>query len=187
MLRRKLIWLLMGLLASIAGAFRATIGTPWELLCPGETSAELSSLDGRFSEQLTPILDQLESEGFSVSVSDAYRSHEKQRCYLKISKAIKEYTGQNGFTTVYRSCHNNVRAGEPASLAVDLRVNAGWIRSREEEAAFYLRLRELVRSAKGLKSGGDFLQSNPRWAEHGLGWDPGHVEVRGCEGRLKIE
>ena len=75
-----------------------------------------------------------------------------------------------------------MKKGKRASLAVDLHI----YKSHERNVAFYLRLRELVRKA-GLESGGDFKKSNPIWAKHGLGWDPGHVQVLNCRSLLRVK
>ena len=82
-------------------------------------------------------------------------------------------------TSTKRSCHNHTQNNTPSSLAIDLHQYA----SHEQNVAYYLRLRELVRTA-GLVSGGDFFEMKSSWNAYGLGWDPGHVQISGCKDML---
>ena len=156
--------------------------SPWNTMCPGIQTNDLLTMDKRLSKKMSRIIETLDEEGFTYSISSVYRSPEKQQCYHEISKVIKKYTGQNGLTQTSRSCHNNTRNGTPSSLAIDLHKLNG---SMNDKVAFYTRLRELARQ-EGLTSGGDFKHSNPVWAKYDLGWDPGHIQVRNCKNTLSL-
>ena len=156
----------------------ATPGFILDLMCDGEQSQELNTLHPRLQKKIIPILQQLTEEGFEFSFS-TYRSPERQQCLYNIGQTIQAYTGQKGFTTITKSCHNYTKNGLPAALAIDIHSRS---LSRKKQADFYLRLRSLSVSA-GLVSGGNFSQSNPIWATYGLGWDPGHVQVANCTSR----
>ncbi len=175
----------LGILTLPVGCFVGyfTIVTnPWTALCPGIQSNDINTLEPTFKRKIDGILEQLEEEGFAFSIGSTYRSPEKQQCYYDISKKIQAYTGHKGLTTTTKSCHNNTVHGTPSSLAIDIHSHYGSI---DDKAAFYKRLRTLSRNA-GLTSGGDFSKSDPIWARCGLGWDPGHIQVRGCKSKLSI-
>lgn len=89
----------------------------------------------------------------------------------------------SGVTSTDKSCHNNVRGGEPSALAIDLHIYG---ETEERKVEFYKLLRSKVRKSK-LKSGGDFGHSNAHWAQYGLGWDPGHVELLNCKSQLRLK
>lgn len=182
---------------SICGVFFAALwamyGTPWNAVCPGIQSRELEHLEPQLAAKVERITETLEDEGYTFRVSSTYRSTEKQQCYYKMSMFVREYTGRNGLTGTQRSCHNHRQDGEPASLASDIHLRygsalaqaLGLAPSRDVQVAFYTRLRELVRR-EGLKSGGDFKQKG-EWAEYGLGWDPGHLQIMDCKNLLSTE
>ena len=159
------------------------VTNPWVTFCPGTQSNSIATVDPQFARKIERILSTLEREGFHATLSSTHRSPEKQQCYYDISTVIKKYTGQNGLTTTTRSCHNNMKNGKPASLAVDIHYFSG---SMDDKAKFYIRLRELARK-EGLTSGGDFSRSNPVWAKYDLGWDPGHIQTRDCKNRLSLK
>ena len=157
--------------------------SPWNTLCPGIQTSDLSTMDQRLARKMNRIFETLDSEGFQYTISSVYRSPEKQQCYYDISQVIKKHTGQNGLTQTTRSCHNHTVKGIPASLAIDVHKHHG---SMEDKVEFYKRLRTLAR-AEGLTSGGDFRQSNPVWAQYGLGWDPGHIQIKGCKNMIQTD
>ena len=154
-----------------------------ETVCDGRDVADLALMDERLSKKILPIIDTLKEEGYAFQVSSVHRSPARQKCLYDISKRIKKITmGRlKGVTTVSKGCHNNMKNGKPASLAIDLHI----YESHARNVAFYLRLRALVRKA-GLESGGDFKKTNPLWAKDDLGWDPGHVQVPACRSLLRI-
>lgn len=174
----------LGIVVS-GGAFIAVVGwtAPWVALCPGIQSRDLDTIDESLAGKVKSIMKTLDKEGFDYSVSSVYRSPKKQMCYYEISQVVKKVTGQNGLTGTTKSCHNNTVNGKPASLAIDIHKFSG---SMDKKAQFYLRLRELAR-AKGLTSGGDYRKSNPMWAKYDLGWDPGHVEIKGCASKVRTK
>ena len=88
-----------------------------------------------------------------------------------------------GVTNTKASCHNNVRKGKPSSLAIDLHIYGA---SEEQTIDFYKQLRSKATQA-GLISGGNFKKSNAYWREHGLGWDPGHVQTASCKSQLRLK
>jgi len=169
-------------LASVVFYF-TVVTNPWVTFCPGTQSNSMNTVDPTFARKIETILTTLEEEGFKATLSSTHRSPEKQQCYYDISKVIKQYTGQTGLTTTTKSCHNNMKDGKAASLAVDIHYFSG---SLDDKAKFYLRLRELARQ-EGLTSGGDFSRRNPVWAQYNLGWDPGHVQTRDCKQRLSLK
>lgn len=176
--------ILLGLIVFTMGlvALFSYTGKPWTMMCPGIQVNDLDTLDEGFHRKISTIIRTLEGEGFEFSISSTYRSPEKQQCYYDISKVIKKYTGQNGLTTTTKSCHNNTVDGTPSALAIDLHYFTG---SMDNKVKFYKRLRTLVRNA-GLTSGGDFSKSNLVWAKYDLGWDPGHVQVKGCSKMVQL-
>ena len=176
----KKLLLVVGILCLLLGVI-LTAPSPWNALCPGIQTSDLKTMDKRLSRKMTKIMNTLDKEGFKYSISSVYRSPEKQQCYFTISQQVKKYTGRNGLTSVTKSCHNHTIKGVPSSLAIDLHKLNG---SMKEKVDFYTRLRELAR-ANGLRSGGDFKHSNPTWAKYDLGWDPGHVEIKGCTKMVK--
>lgn len=152
---------------------------PWNVLCPGIQSHNMDTVEPSLRKKVNKIVQTLKDEGYEFQIS-TFRSPEKQQCYHAISKQIKKYTGQNGLTTTSKGCHNHTVDKKPASLAVDLHSYTG---TTEDQAKFYKRLRTLA-NANGLESGGSWRKTNPIWANYGLGWDPGHVQVRGCKSKL---
>ncbi len=173
----------IGLLTLCIGLYFTVITNPWVTFCPGTQSSDMDTVDPQLAKKIDRILSTLQKEGFHATISSTHRSPEKQQCYYDISQVIQKYTGQNGLTTTTRSCHNNMKNGKPASLAVDIHYFSGSI---DDKAKFYIRLRELVRS-EGLTSGGDFKKKNPVWAKYDLGWDPGHIQTRNCKKRIKLK
>ena len=157
---------------------------PWEVICPGVQDKELAHLDARIEKQIRSIVSTLEKEKRPFAISSVYRSPQKQLCYYRISRVIKQITGHNGLTTTKKSCHNNMKKGKPSSLAIDLHVPDSL--PINEKAEHYQRLRSLAR-AKNLMSGGDFKKTNPVWAEYDLGWDPGHIQMKNCTSLTKIK
>ncbi len=164
------------------GAYLA-FGKPWKTFCPGIESNDLTHLDKRLQKKAERIIETLTKEGFDFNISSTYRSPEKQQCYYDISQVIKKVTGQNGLTTVTKSCHNNTVKGTKSSLAIDIHSFSG---SMEDQATFYKRLRDLAYK-EGLQSGANFKKSNPMWAKYDLGWDPGHIQVSGCKSKIKLQ
>ena len=162
--------------------FFSYAGKLWTVMCPGIQVNDLDTLDKKFHTKISTIIETLRREGFEFKISSTYRSPEKQQCYYDISTVIKKYTGQNGLTTTTKSCHNNTVNGTPSSFAIDLHYFTG---SMDDKVKFYKRLRALARNA-GLKSGGDFSKRNPVWAKYDLGWDPGHVQVKGCSKMVQL-
>lgn len=158
--------------------------TPWDVVCPGIQDKDTDHLDTRIAKRIRAIVSILEDENRPFAISSVYRSPQKQLCYYRISRVIKKLTGNNGLTTTKRGCHNNMKQGKPSSLAIDLHVPESL--PTKEKAAHYLRLRSLAR-ARGLESGGDFRKTNPTWAKHDLGWDPGHVQMKNCKNKIKIQ
>ena len=51
---------------------------------------------------------------------------------------------------------------------------------RLEAEAPFLRALGAIARAEGLRWGGDWRGHPSVWDAYGLGWDPAHVEVRGC-------
>ena len=151
------------------------------LLCDGQQTADLAHLDKPFRKKIDRILQTLSEEGYAYTVSSTYRSPQRQQCLYDISQHIKKYTGQQGFTSTTKSCHNNLRKGQPASLAIDVHIHNT---SMERKVQFYKRLRDLSVES-GLVSGGNFRKSNPVWAHYGLGWDPGHIQQANCKSKLR--
>ena len=158
-------------------------GTVTGLFCGGGQIRDTSALDPRFSQKVLPVMDELREAGFDFQVSSVYRSPKLQECLYDLSQHIQNATGRNGLTQTKRSCHNNVRDGQPASLAIDLHLYG---ESEETTVDFYKQLRRKATKV-GLESGGNWKRSNPKWAKHDLGWDPGHVQVRRCSSKLKVQ
>ena len=174
------LFIIMGvtfLLLGCIGAYFAFVQKPWALFCPGIQTNDLDHLDGTLRKKVDKIMKTLDAEGFSYEIGSTYRSPEKQQCYYEISQVIKTYTGQNGLTRTKNSCHNKQHKGKPSSMAIDLHSYHG---STKDQAQFYLRLRELAKKYD-LESGGSWKPNNPIWAKYGLGWDPGHLQLKSCK------
>ena len=152
-----------------------------EVLCEGQDTARLEDMHPQLQRKVLPIIETLKKEGFNLTVSSVYRSPDRQVCLYNLSQTMKRvsfgYT--NGVTSTKKSCHNHTRQHKPSALAIDLHLYG----TEEQEVKYYLRLRELVRKS-GLRSGGDFKKSSPKWSKYNLGWDPGHVEIKNCSRSL---
>jgi hypothetical protein len=130
----------------------------------GGRSAE--HFDPGFYATLQAVMARLRARGFQPVIISGWRSLDQQA-------ALKSA----GHSQVSFSFHNNITAtGRPAALAADIKdEREGWS-DTPNAVAFYRALRDEAK-AVGLSSGADFSQSNPMWARHGLGWDPGHVQA----------
>ncbi|MDP2315334.1 MAG: hypothetical protein Q8P41_20725 [Pseudomonadota bacterium] len=159
--------LLVSLLAHPAAA------SPW--------STDLADLEPAFRGTVERVMAKLSARGFTPHVGTSWRSPELQDLLFAIGKSTQLAGG--------RSCHNHVdAAGAPAARAVDLWnapvdlwLVAGAAERLAAEAPFLRALGEVAR-AEGLRWGGDWHGHASAWDAYGLGWDPAHVEVRGCAG-----
>jgi len=211
-----------------------------ELICDGEQSRDLATMNPRLRKKVIPIIESLRQAGFDFQISSVYRSLERQKCLYSLSDRLKQVTGccipmspsecataglsarscavlttggcterykrqnylhkknkmtfprgrlgglipcMSGVTGTVKSCHSNVRNARASSLAIDLHIYG---ESEERTVEFYQQLRSKVRAAQ-LISGGDFPKTNPYWSQHGLGWDPGHIELPGCSKQLRLK
>ncbi|MES2641010.1 MAG: hypothetical protein V4850_16080 [Myxococcota bacterium] len=145
-------------------------------------STDLQDLDPAFRVVIDRVMTTLRSRGFTPHVGTSWRSPELQDLIFAVGKSTQAAGGE--------SCHNHVdAAGKPAARAVDLwnapvdlRLFTGATSRLEAEAPFLRALGEVAR-AEGLRWGGDWHGQPSAWDPYGLGWDPAHVEVRGCAGR----
>lgn len=130
------------------------------------TEAEfLARCDPAFRSRLVTVLATMRARGHQPAMIYTWRTLEKQAELYR-----------QGASKVTFSFHNAVdEQGKPAALAADL-WDARW-RSFDDEdrAEFYMELGAIAK-ANGLAWGGDWARTDPRWAAHGLGWDPGHVQ-----------
>lgn len=150
---------------------------------PGLESRALADLHPTFERDVNGIIAALEARGHRVSVRATWRSaHRQEAIYL--ASALGQLAGRAPGTTLRggQSCHNQLRRGDRAAAAVDLRL--GGFPSLDEEAAFF---HDLGREARthGLRWGGSWSQRNEIWARFDLGWDPGHIEARGLCTQLR--
>lgn len=143
---------------------------------PGTESRALAHLHPSFRGDVDAVISELESKGHTVHIAATFRSPRRQETIWYLSN-LGQRLGRGPGTKVRggQSCHNQVQDGDPASVAVDLRLPRP--STEAEQAAFY---KDLGRAARrrGLRWGGDWTRSNPTWAAWDLGWDPGHIESR---------
>lgn len=112
----------------------------------------------------------------AVLVAMRARGHQPVMIYTWRTLAEQAELYRKGASKVMFSFHNALNEqGQPAALAADI-YDARWRTFDDEERAeFYVELGTIAK-AHGLAWGGDWARSDPRWAAHGLGWDPGHVQ-----------
>jgi hypothetical protein len=142
-------------------------------------STDLADLDPAFRVTVERVMSALAAKGFTPHVGTSWRSPEVQDLLLAIGTSTKVGGG--------KSCHNRVdAAGRPAARAVDLwnapldlSLVVGTAARLEAEAPFLRALGVLART-EGLRWGGDWRGHPSVWDAYGLGWDPAHLEVRGC-------
>jgi hypothetical protein len=140
-------------------------------------STDLTDLDPTFRARVARVVGTLEAAGFTPNVGTTWRSPELQDL-LALGPATQAKGGQ--------SCHNQEVAGVRASRAIDLWGApldlALMFGATDRMAAEVPFLRALGAAAKkeGLRWGGDWHGHASAWDTWGLGWDPAHIEVRGC-------
>ena len=137
---------------------------------PGYETSDLGALAPAMRSHWGMLRNELAAEGFDVEVLRTYRDSVRQKHYF-----------DNKWSQVTRSYHTVTRGGRPASYALDVSLRGrSWSNPLDIPilARFYLRLRALA-GPHGLRTGGDYRQTNTTWAAYGLGWDPGHIEPSG--------
>ena len=86
------------------------------------------------------------------------------------------------------SCHNKQdRSGKPAATAVDIwgKPYGAFIAWKldihfNEHIRFFNALGKVVADV-GLEWGGRWTSQHSIWTEHGLGWDPAHIQMGRCK------
>ena len=161
-------------------------GTVGQVDAAKSSSRDLDSLEPNFKTLVEQLITNMESRGFKTNVVSAYRSLDSQ---------IEKFNEETSKTKY--GYHNFLDSGgNPASQAVDLvdkSVGYGGedpASSKHRKAAEYFKAlgeeaRKLGFTGSGGigRWGGDYSQSNPLWAAHGMGWDPAHVELKTTPGQ----
>lgn len=140
-------------------------------ILPGYSSSSVEYLEPNFKDKINNIILEMEKRGHNPLVATSFRSPEQQDFLYSLREFGVTLTKVRGGG----SCHNIVINGTPSSLAVDIVDGDSFFHTKEQQAQFYLDLRQLARK-KGLRSGGYWLRKGNEWYEYGLGWDPGHIE-----------
>ena len=154
----------------------------------GEISYDLRDLEDGFEKKVRILLAKMEKK-HTISVRSVYRSNTCQDRIYAISQRVEKVTGMTVTTQKGgESCHNHATKGVPASLAVDVRPSLFSIFSIQGYVDFYKEL-EKEANKMGLRTGASFAdrkRKNP-WRKYGLGWDPGHIDIRkaACVAKLK--
>lgn len=148
------------------------------LLLPGENSIDPEDLDPRFLLKVSRVVKRLKKQGHSPVFGSTYRSPKRQDFIFTVS-IYAALLGRQPATYVRGgfSCHNRRKNGKPAALAAD--IVPGDDLSLAQKARFYKALGKAARR-EGLIWGGAWKKSNPKWRDHGLGWDPAHIQSRRC-------
>jgi hypothetical protein len=147
---------------------------------PGCATNSMDALWPPFRARVEQLMEELRQLGYSPVANETYRSLQRQQ-YYKDRK----------WSTVLQSYHNVSRDGTPESMAIDMFDSRYW--KYQDDPALEQGLadffHELMRLAPkyGLTTGGNWGKRG-RWAQYGLGWDPGHVEIaRSSWGGKSIE
>lgn len=156
--------------ATVAGIGALWLSTPlgWRAiitLAPGEERHDAAALDAPFRDCLDGLLARLAARGYRPVLRATWRDADRQRFYHALG----------GSQRADNSHHQHTRDGQPAARAAD--ISDLWpLLHTSHHAAFYL---DMMRDAPayGLRTGGTWKKTAPRWAAYGLGWDPGHVEA----------
>jgi hypothetical protein len=140
-------------------------------------TADLAALDPDFRARVDRVVLRLRDRGFDPRASCTFRSADAQDLLFSFGGSTRARGGQ--------SCHNHTDHGDPASLAVDLwdgGLSLGLVVGRREALAaqvpFLRALGEEARSER-VRWGGAWRGRSP-WTEHGLGWDPAHLQDSRC-------
>jgi hypothetical protein len=133
---------------------------------PGWVSRSTSDLYPPMAERIDRLFLELVGRGYRPVIRETARSPERQAFYV-----------EKGWSQVAQSFHTvTTDDGEPDALAVDCH-DGRFDPDDDRQAGFY---RALLQAAPkyGLETGGTFTRRG-KWAEFGLGWDPGHVQPMG--------
>ena len=164
----RLTGLLAALFALAAPVYWLLTPLGWRFVmgfAPGEERHDVGSLDPEFRRCLDGLLSGLVAQGWRPVIRASWRDDRRQRLYHSLG----------GSQRASGSHHQHVRDGRPAARAAD--VSDQWfLPDHAHHAAFYLAMMKAA-PAHGLKTGGAWKKTAPRWEAYGLGWDPAHVEV----------
>ena len=90
------------------------------IFMPGYSTNDLDDLDPTFVKKVKKIIKIMESKGFEVSVSDTYRSKDRQVFIYRASKLkSKILRKKSGVTSTTNSKHNRTVGNKPASCAIE--------------------------------------------------------------------
>ena len=155
---------------------------------PGYESNRLDELHPRLESKMKSIIAQLTKRGFTPKVYSTYRSPEMQDFYYSVSKGGRVF-GASPMTRSKggESCHNKQdKSGKPAATAVDIwgKPYGAFLSLRldihfNEHLRFFNALGKIV-ADEGLEWGGRWTSQHSIWADHGLGWDPAHIQMGRC-------
>jgi hypothetical protein len=160
------------------------------IVFPGWQSADLDHLDPTFRKKAQKVMQRLAKKGFETSVvRSTYRSTDFQDFIHNISKIAQKF-GKSGFTSTRNSCHNSTRKGKPAATGIDLSAHNLTILTQfnvdpnmNSHVAYFKMLGKEAKGV-GLVWGGDWFSKNSVWKQYKLGWDPGHIQVKGTCKRI---
>lgn len=139
---------------------------------PGIEVSDPNYLDLTFRELVDELLTYVSMRGYEFEYRGTYRDSTRQNYYK-----------QQGWSTVTKGFHNNVvsDSGVPAALAADL-IPVG-LSTKEAEAGAYQALMEEAQIMGIIETGGEWrrgsMYDNSPWKKFNIGWDPGHVQMRG--------
>lgn len=173
---------LLFLVVVILGAsFNFSYRSVKSIILPGYSSSSTEYLEPNFRNKIDDIILEMEKKGHKPLVATSFRSPEQQDFLYNLRRFGLTLTKVKGGG----SCHNIVINGQPSSLAVDIVDGISFAHKKEQQAKFYLDLRDIVKR-KGLRSGGYWLKEGNEWYEYGLGWDPGHIEDNNACKRYRV-
>ena len=156
---------------------------------PGVETSRVNDLDPRLQQKLARVFRELNERGYEPQVTRAYRSSEMQDFYHELTKALnKLHLVDVVDAPPDRSCHSRSDGqGKPASTAVDVwGYPAGALLGSPldsnlfKHAHFFKALGEIA-EAEGLVWGGKWSNQHSMWQEHGLGYDPSHLQLGRCD------
>ena len=139
-----------------------------EVRYPGEQSKDLDDLHPSFQKKLIKVIERAEGEGYPMWIGSTWRDKERQQFYK-----------DKGYSKTLNSLHRGGKEakGKRRAKAADVYLFFPMI-YLPLHAKFYHRLQKIAKE-EGLCTGAKFEKSNPAWALFDLGWDPGHVQVKG--------